>query len=163
METDDSVKAVYSQVAILVVIIALMAGVLVMSSRFAYTQAKLGPLAVSIIVLVLAIVQLIKELRKYANEKLNLKEETLSSDARGDYIGFASEAGWIGGFIIAIYLLGFYVAVPLFSLVYMKSHQARWIPAISVALLTLAFIYLIFIRILDFRLYGGLVFMMLDR
>ena len=100
---------------------------------------------------------MIKELRKEANAAIN------AADMENEQGAFIFEALWIGGFIIAIYLCGFFLAIPLFSLVYMKSHQARWIPAISVALLTLVFIYIVFIRILDFKLYPGLMLTMLER
>jgi hypothetical protein len=162
METYNRVKRFSSQVAILVVIIVLMTGALVMSFQFEYTQAKLAPLAVSIIVLSLSIAQLMKELRGKANEETNIIEAADGSPADKNLGGFIYEILWIVGFIISIYLFGFYIAVPLFSLIYMKSHQAKWIPSISIALMTLVFIYAVFIRILDFRLHSGLIFILLD-
>jgi hypothetical protein len=157
METEERMKGFNGQIAILVVIMALMVGVLLMSSRFAYTQAKLAPLAVSIIVLALAGAQLVKEPGKNANA------DAKAADTEKKGGALVSEAFWIGGFIVLIYLCGFYLAVPLFSLVYMKSHRAKWAPAISVSLMTLVFIYVVFIRILDFRLYPGLIMTMLER
>ena len=157
METGKGMRRLNSQIVILIVIIALMAGAFVMSYRFEYTQAKLAPLAVSVIVLFLSGVQLLKELRRDEKKNRGVPEEAGDCSGERKLSAYMYETLWVGGFIIAIYLLGFYIAVPLISFLYMKLHQGEWIPSISVAGLTLVFIYIIFVRVLDFRLHNGLV------
>jgi len=62
------------------------------------------------------------------------------------------------GFFVAIYLLGFIIAIPLFILAYMKAHGTRWLAAITFAILTPTIIYGIFELALGVVLYRGLLF-----
>jgi hypothetical protein len=157
MEEDNGVKALNRQIVILAVIIALMAGAFVMSYYFEYTQAKLAPLTVSLIVFLLSAAQLLKELRGDGKKNRGVQEEGGGRSTEQKLSAYVYESLWLGSFIIAIYLLGFYIAVPLFSLLYMLFHQAKWMTSMSVAVLTLLFIYIIFVRVLDFRLHNGLL------
>lgn len=56
--------------------------------------------------------------------------------------------GWILGFYVTIYLIGFPVAIPLFVFAYVKVYGGRWGTALSLAFLAWVFLYGIFEKIL---------------
>jgi hypothetical protein len=64
----------------------------------------------------------------------------------------------MAGFIVAIYLLGMFVAIPLFGIAYMKSHGAGWSISILIAVLSVMFCYGLFSHVLDMGLYQGIIF-----
>ncbi len=133
----------------LVVIIAVMLAVIVLSLRMEYLESKLLPLIISGAVLVLAAIRLGKEIFKGVPD---------GSEETGEgWRGYLISGAWAVGFFLAIYLLGFIIAIPLFILSYMKSHGTRWLVAIIWTILLPAFIYGLFELTLKVTLYRGLL------
>ncbi len=93
---------------------------------------KLVPLLIASPVFALSLIGLIWEI--FAKGKLESEEETKLK--LRDYLRVM---GWILGFGLAIILVGFFIAIPLFVLGYMKTHGIGWLTAIIyAAVLTVA-------------------------
>lgn len=69
---------------------------------------------------------------------------------------------WILGFFLAIVLLGFPYAIPLFVLMYLKAQaQERWPLALALAPLAWLAFYALFVRLLHLPFQEGLLFRVL--
>ena len=121
-----------------------------------YRKTKLLPIILGSIVLVLAAIELRREL--LADDKpATLPEE--KEVQRGDTLHrYWFTAAWMGGFLLAVYLFGVMAATPLFIVFYLKCHGRRWLTTIMLAAGTTAFIYVIFIWLLREELHKGLLF-----
>jgi hypothetical protein len=65
---------------------------------------------------------------------------------------------WAAGFSLAIYLLGFYIATPLFTFAYLKWRGRSWFTATIFTVVMLAFIYGVFELGLKAPLFRGFIF-----
>jgi peptidoglycan/LPS O-acetylase OafA/YrhL len=131
----------------------------VQSLTFRYWESTVLPLATSGIILILAVVEVGKELRRRDNgeaaaETEGGKEGKRSIDIRKLGLVF----GFVAAFSLAVYLLGFYIAIPLFSLAYLKWRGRSWLVAVVFAIAMLAFVYGVFVLGLKAPLFEGLVF-----
>jgi peptidoglycan/LPS O-acetylase OafA/YrhL len=131
----------------------------VQSLTFRYWESTVLPLATSGIILILAVVEVGKELRRRNKEEAAAeteggKEGKHSIDIRKLGLVF----GFVAAFSLAVYLLGFYIAIPLFSLAYLKWRGRSWLVAVVFAIAMLAFIYGVFVLGLKAPLFEGLVF-----
>jgi len=132
------------------------------SLTYASMKMKLLPLIVCGLIFILSAIELIKEVsdRKKTGGEAQLTAEELdvvaeaSSDIRGDMLGFA----WFVGLIIAVYLIGFLISIPLFVLVYLKLHGCKWLTAIITSIVMITFIYFAFVKVLQVDLYNGIFF-----
>ncbi|MFC1903057.1 tripartite tricarboxylate transporter TctB family protein [Chloroflexota bacterium] len=66
--------------------------------------------------------------------------------------------GWVIAFMLGIYLLGFIIAIPLFTFSYLKWRRRSWISAIVFSGAMLASIYGIFSLGLKVPLFEGVIF-----
>lgn len=115
------------------------------------------PLRASIIILVLgsagvvlSLVQLISDLVSHGagvDESAGIAFDAPALKPEGRW-GNLEIWGWILGFYVTIYLIGFPVAIPLFVFAYVKVYGGRWGTALSLAFLAWAFLYGIFEKIL---------------
>ena len=71
----------------------------------------------------------------------------------------AAMIGWLGLAAVAIGLIGFRFAVPLFVLIFARFEgRAKWLPAILVALFTWAFVIGYFELFMKFGMFRGVLF-----
>ena len=130
-----------------------------MSLTFQYLAAILLPLLLSSVIFVLAAIQLSKELRSRDKEQTATEEKPQPDvETRVELRRFGSAIGWLAGFVLAIYLLGFLIAIPLFVFSYLKGHGRGWLTAIVLAVIAIGLIYGIFEFGLKAYLYRGLLF-----
>jgi len=132
---------------------------IVQSLTFRYWESTVLPLATSSLIFILAAVEVGKELRRQdkreaAIEKKSGKESKNKVEIRRLGLVF----GWAAGFSLAIYLLGFHIAIPLFAFAYLKWRGRSWITATIFAIAMLAFIYGAFELGLKAPLFKGLIF-----
>ncbi len=132
--------------------------------------ARFVPLIVLIPTLALLVLQLALDLRPDLEQKFSrferirfqksekLQKETLGR-ARRSASGVPHPAWaflWMWLMLPLVYLLGFLVAVPLYTFLYLKGHAVKgWIPSIAIALALWALIYGIFGLLLNTQLYQG--------
>jgi len=95
--------------------------------------------------------------------EVTLVDDEAEEDSSMEYV-FASASGrswlaalaWIVTFFIAFFVVGVFIAVPLFALIYLKvAGKASWLSAVLYAIVTGAFIYLLFREVVYLPLPGG--------
>lgn len=147
------------QILIPLVVAAAMIAVVTIASGYPYLQAKLSVIFSGGLVLVLALVQLVRELRlaKQQVDEPKAEHEVRKHSASPALYGI--ESAWMVGFGLTIYLLGFLIAIPLYICAYMKSHGARWPASILTGVSMAAFCYVIFVLVLEIKLYPGIILM----
>jgi hypothetical protein len=140
-------------------LIVVMAAVVTVAFGYPYIQAKLSILFCGGLILVLALVQLSRELRHKKGEEKASESEPKESEPNASVSQYGLEFIWMVGFGLTIYLLGFIVAIPLCVCAYMKSHGSRWLASIITGVMMSACCYIIFVLFLDMRLHSGIVFL----
>lgn len=136
-----------------------LAGVAVVVLATAYTYSRssgLFPVFTGWIFLVLTLLEVGVQVNVLRNPVSVSPHSTgdigeASADLRS-YGGFA----WLGMFLAAIYLVGFLAAIPVFVFAFVRfSAQQAWLRSALVALLATAFVYCIFVWLLEYRLFSG--------
>lgn len=132
-------------------IMAIALVVVVSSIRMEHWKSKLLPLIISSIMLILGAI----ELRTGIFKPVESKDENIES--RRILRGYLVTGGWVVGFLIGVYLLGFLIAIPLFTLSYMKLHGSTWLGAFLLSIVLLGFMYVISEPLAHIKLYRGLI------
>lgn len=140
----------------LVVVIVVMSWVVVTSIGFKRLEARLMPLMTSVATILLALGGLAVESRK--GRKQTAEEEQGGIWSPDQARKFALFIGWVLGFLLAIYLLGFMTAIALAVLVYLKMQGRPWRTIITFTVLFTLCIYLVFELALRSDLYKGLLY-----
>lgn len=132
---------------------------IIQSLTFRRFEAVVLPILLSSAVFVLASIELSRELRRKdrAQTSVDVRPEREAQAGVG-LRRFGSALGWVAGFSLGIYVLGFIIAIPLFVLAYVKRQGQSWPMAIGLAIIVIAFIYGAFQLGLKAPLYRGLVF-----
>ena len=124
------------------------------SLSFGSREASLVPLLLSCAIFALAAVELWRELpRKEA------KQTSVTVDASKHFGSQLSRGGavlgWALGFLGGIYLLGFLIAIPLFTFAYLKVKKRAWLVAILLSIVITTFIYCMFEIGFQLQLFRG--------
>lgn len=134
--------------------------VIIYSLTYRYLESRLLPIIIAGIVLLLALLQLRKELRMPKNGP---EQEPANEKGPGYALSQCwPSAAWICGFCLALFMVGFIVSIPLFVFSYIKSHGRGWAMSIIVSSALTIFIYLVFVTFLQVDLYPGLLFELLS-
>ena len=143
---------------IVLLVIAIVA--LVYGLTFPTMKAKLVPIVISGIILVLASIELVRELRAgvKAQPETEADPEAVLAGTKQEFYRYLVGLGWMAALAAGIYLVGFLIAVPLFVVAYLKLNSRRWLISIGMAAAVAIFIYGIFVVVLRVDLYPGLVF-----
>lgn len=132
---------------------------IIQSLTFRYWESMVMPLAISGLIFIMASVEAGKELHHQSKrEELSLEKTSEESKSKVEIKRFGLVFGWTAGLCLAIYLLGFYIAVPIFAFAYLKWRGRSWLTAIIFAIAILVFIYIVFNIGLKSPLYKGLIF-----
>ena len=123
-------------------------------------KARLFPWLIGIPALVLAFIQLFLELTgRGTGRGLDMSIEGPSVEPAVERRRTVAIALWILGFFLALYLLGFPVAVPLFIFLYLKADASeKWVTSLLIAGACWAFLYLLFVRTLHTLFFRGQLF-----
>jgi len=137
--------------------IALIA--IVLSLGMGHWKSKLLPLILSGLILILGAIELRGEIVEGDKSPTPMREGETSENKESKRIlrGYLVTGAWVGGFLVAILLLGFLIAIPLFTLSYMKLHGSTWRGAISLSIFVLGFMYVISEPLAGIKLYRGLL------
>ena len=68
---------------------------------------------------------------------------------------------WVLGFVIFLYFFGFIVSVPLFTILYLKTHGESWKFSIGLSVVAWGIFFITFIFTLHVRLYHGQLYLWL--
>ena len=141
---------------VLIVIIVVMAVCLVIASGYEYLQAKIAPMLVGSVIIMLSIAELIKDHRARKTPAVPPKEPA-KVETREEFRSYQKEAGWMVGFFLGIYLVGFLVGIAAFTAVYARVHKARWATSIVLGVLMSGLSYFLFSYLVETDLYPGLI------
>jgi hypothetical protein len=150
---------------IIIIVAAIFGGVSLTYTSF---KMKLLPAIMSGLIFVLAVIELTRETldnrrgtkenqpKAEGSSDVTLNEAVGSEnadDVRGDMVGFA----WLIGMIIAVYLVGFLISIPLFILIYLKIHGVNWLKSAIMAAAAVIFTYLVFVKVMQVELFPGII------
>jgi hypothetical protein len=130
-------------------------------------ESKLLPIAIGGATLALSTIGLARAIRgefkqrKEAPAKIATQEKRKDEGEQEPWRGSLINFGWVVGFLLGIYLLGYVIAIFVFALAYMKRLGTRWRTAAIGAVLVTALIYVGFELGLQLPLYRGLFLEML--
>jgi hypothetical protein len=146
--------------SLLITLLFLLIGLfgIVVSANFHYWESITLPLIVSSLIFMLAGVQLVLEFHPRAKHPITTAETSDEKWHKGQISRAYVIIVWIVALILAIYLLGFYLAAALFIFAYLKWHARGWTSSVIFAVTLVLFIYLIFNIGLKSPLYKGLLF-----
>ncbi|MFH1490482.1 MAG: tripartite tricarboxylate transporter TctB family protein [Pseudomonadota bacterium] len=145
------------QNVILWVLLILMVTVFSVSCFYTYIQAKLAPMTISGLIIVMTVVQMIRKGRLNRKGEETTEPAPGSSETGGSFQAYLVQGLWMVGFMIAIALFGFFVAIPLFGIAYMRVQTINWRKSIVISAITLIVIYILFEKLLDVTLYPGVI------
>ena len=91
----------------------------------------------------------------------NRKDEPGSpvAETDRDKMSLLAAVSWIAGLALMIWILGFIIALPLFTFIYVKLNGEMWRWAAMLSAAMLAIVYICFVVLLRMPLYEGLVFL----
>jgi putative tricarboxylic transport membrane protein len=153
--TTDSARAVtprrggihFGPAALFTLLIAAMIAVALFESRNFGFRAGLFPWVIGIPTLLFALVQLAKDVTGQKEARAADEEAIAPELARERTV---SIIGWTVGCFLAIWLLGFSYAVPLFIFIYLKLEgREGWLMSIAVTFFSWLFFYMLFERMLN--------------
>jgi hypothetical protein len=119
-------------------------------------KSKLLPSILSGLILILGAIELRAGIFEGASGPA-VGETSENEESERILRGHLTTGAWVGGFLIAILLLGFLIAIPLFVLSYMKYHGSTWRGAIILSIFVLGFMYVISESLAGIKLYRGLI------
>lgn len=133
---------------------------IIQSLTFQYWESVFLPLALSSIIFVMAAVEISSHLRSKQKAQITTEEKTQAeTKARVEMHRSGEALGWIVGFSLTAYLVGFIIAVPLFAFSYLKRRGRGWLIATVFAIVILAVVYGVFEVGFKVPLYRGLLFL----
>jgi len=131
---------------------------IVFSLQMEHWKTKLLPLVLGGIILFLVSIQLGKEVfGKDETEKTQIPEDEPKEPAQS-LRGYLIAGAWVLGFLLCIFLLGFFIAIPLFVIAYMKLYGTTWWLAVVFAVFLLGLMYLLSEPLAGIPLYRGVFF-----
>ena len=145
-------------VLIAILLVALFFGIY--SFGLPNVKARVVPLMATSLVFILAAIELVREIRANRGEKeeSTQKEQGVKTDIADERRRLFAVFGWMFGFFVALYIIGFPISVFLFVLLFSKLHGRGWTMSIFSAVVTAGLIYLVFVVVLKTPLFQGIVF-----
>jgi hypothetical protein len=132
---------------------------IVESLTFHYWESMALPLTVSSIVTILASIETGKELRRRNGKETPVEEKPGTESTGGaEMRRFGLVLAWVLCLTAGIYLFGFRIGVPVFTLAYLKWRGRSWLTAFIVAAAALAVLYGVFELGLKAPLFKGIIF-----
>ncbi|MDP2645833.1 MAG: tripartite tricarboxylate transporter TctB family protein [Desulfobacterales bacterium] len=142
----------------LIVILAATAAAMAVASGFPYWQAKIAPMTVCGLILLLGGVQLIKEIISSPAEGQGIEGIENAPQAAESLRVYLLEGAWMVGFVAAIYFFGLLIAMACYGVAYMRTHGATWSMSFIVTALMTLFSYAVFSYVLEVTFYPGIIF-----
>jgi len=139
----------------LIFLLLLMSYVFAKSLTFGRWEANSVFLSTSGIILILGAIQVRQELR--ARRTQAALQAGAQVGINVEWRRFGQAMGWIVGFSVTAYLVGFLIGIPFFLFSYLRKCGRGWVTAIICAVTTIAFIYGMFEVAFKTQLYRGLI------
>ena len=87
------------------------------------------------------------------------KKEKLSPEEKRSR--FFGAVGWILGFVLMIYVFGFLISIPIFTVLFMRVKRESWVLSLSCSAGLLLGVYVAFVKLSQSTLHEGLLFRLL--
>ncbi len=126
-------------------------------------KAKLFPLIIIPASLVLLGIQILIEMTKMRRRKETQETDHTATLSENHSRGYMDAMVWIAGSLFGFLLFGHILMFFLLPLAYGKLHKERWLTSITLSLGCGISIYLIFVSVLDMRLFEGFLFSLFSR
>lgn len=142
---------------VLIVVMVIATGI---ASGYPYLQAKIVPMLVGVAILLLSVVELIKELRGKKSSRPAMKLKAEDEEEKREEItprSFVLEGCWMVGFFFFIYILGFIGGIGVFTALYAGMHRTRWRIAVGLGVFMAVLSYVLFSYTTDTELFPGIV------
>ena len=139
-------------------IMAAMLAVIVASLYMEHWKTKLLPLILGGLIFFLSAIELWQEIRGEDKAEKTKASEGKPKKSGRDVYGYLIAGSWVVGFLLCIFFLGFYVAIPLLTISYMKLHGTQWWLTILLAACSLGLMYLLSEPLAGIPLYRGMLF-----
>lgn len=125
-----------------------------------YFSSKLLPLIIGGTILLLAAIELVRELLKPADSEISAAEGEVGRKAEtGEgWRGYLTVGYWTAAFVLSTFVMGLIPSIALVAFSYMKWHGTRWVVAITIAIITTLVCYVSFELLMDIELYRGFIF-----
>ncbi len=148
--------------------IAVLAAWALIETRTWPIKTALYPRAVAIPLFVLAAVESVLSLRGVeATESAGQPTDITLSSSIAPHVAMrrtVATFAWLGGFFLAVVLVGFPRAIPLFVFAYLKGYgREGWVISVSLAALAWLGFHLLFIRLLHVPFATGLLWQAFGR
>jgi hypothetical protein len=149
------VKRIFLSPSILFVLFLILVGGVFFVSALTVEplQAQLLGLITSPLLVMLGVMELIRELREGEGKEARARREGDGRLLRR----FGLLLAWLGLLIGMIYILGFLVAIPLYLVVFLKANDTGWVTSVIIAGVVTGIIYGMFQVLLERQLWRGLV------
>ncbi len=126
-------------------------------------QARLYPMAIGIPMLVLAVIQLILDLKGVERKQTDAAPVDFQFAQTVDPVIARKRTfnifGWLFGFFIGIWLLGFSITIPLMVFSYIKiQSKENWTISIILTAFAWVFFYFLFVKLLILPFPDGMLF-----
>ena len=122
-------------------------------------QLKLLPWIFIALALLLEIGQIVREVRKKdkvaEDTEGELKLHKWIADMKGANRGYATAMLWMLGLFVSLYVVGFLVTVPLFTILYLKRYGNTWQFSIGLSVIVWGIFFIVFIFGLKVSFYQG--------
>ncbi len=144
------------------------------------TKARLMPLVIAFPCLVMSIVQLATDLRGKKKKKvLSLEDEMflktmekvhqevveekkVEKTSREEALGLLKATGWVLLYCLMVYLVGFLITIPVYTVLFMRLNDDSWLLSLSTAFGLWLTIYVTFVVLAKMSLYDALIFRLLE-
>ncbi len=162
-----------------VVLVGFYVAVIIASYQYNH-KARMMPLVIAFPCIIMAGIQLIEDLRGHKGKKVIsiedemfqktmekihadvIEEKKEKKTDREEAIGLLKAAGWVLLYCLMVYLLGFLITIPLYTIIFMRYSEDSWTVTLSTAFGLWLTIYLVFVVLAKISLYDALLFRLLE-
>jgi hypothetical protein len=142
-------------------------------------KARLMPLVIAFPCIIMAAVQLVSVLRGKKKKKVIsiedemfqktmdkihvevMEEKKVKKTDREATIALLKAAGWVMLYVLMVFLFGFLITIPVYTVIFMRSQDDGWVASLSTAFGLWLTIYLVFVVLAKISLYDALIFRLL--
>ncbi len=149
---------------LIVATLLLIISVLVLVTAYSFSNASgLFPRFIGWIFVGLTSVEFILQLKMQLlavkGDQRELEADTRAHGEKKDVMKEIRGFSWLALLLVLLYLLGFLVSVPVYILAFLRiSAERPWKDSIIISASATLFVYLVFVQLLEYRLFAGILF-----
>ncbi len=121
-------------------------------------EVRLFPWLFIIPGIILGVLQILKETRAEEEGQEELKFGAWLRLIKNPEQGYLAALLWIAGLLLSLYLVGFVLAIPIFTILYLRTHGESWLFSLTLTVLGWGILFAVFALGLKMTFYKGLLF-----